>query len=52
MSVEDLVGRTVRIFNLRHQEYLYAADYAPRDKDRRRVFTWRSLSNSVWYVVV
>lgn len=31
----------VDIFNVRQGEYLYAADFAPYDKDRRRVFTWR-----------
>jgi hypothetical protein len=31
----------VDIFNTDQGEYLYAADYAPFDDDRRRVFTWR-----------
>jgi 1-phosphatidylinositol phosphodiesterase len=30
-----------RIYNTHQKEYLYAADYKPFDKDRRRVFTWR-----------
>ncbi|MBB6401597.1 hypothetical protein HNP92_000902 [Methanococcus maripaludis] len=29
------------IYNTKQSEYLYAADYKPFDKDRRRVFTWR-----------
>jgi len=31
----------VDLFNTKQKEYLYAGDYAPYDKDRRRVFTWR-----------
>jgi hypothetical protein len=34
----------VDLFNVKQGEYLYAADYAPYDKDRRRVFTWRPKS--------
>ena len=29
------------LYNTKQSEYLYAADYAPYDNDRRRVFTWR-----------
>lgn len=35
------VNNLYNIFNEFHKEYLYAAEYAPFDKDRRRVFTWR-----------
>ncbi len=31
----------VDLWNTKQQEYMYAADYAPFDGDRRRVFTWR-----------
>ncbi len=31
----------VDLFNTKQGEYLYAGDFAPYDKDRRRVFTWR-----------
>ncbi|MBD2385021.1 LamG domain-containing protein [Cylindrospermum sp. FACHB-282] len=31
----------VDLYNTKQDEYLYAADYAPFDDDRRRVFTWR-----------
>jgi len=31
----------VDLFNTTQGEYLYAADFAPYDNDRRRVFTWR-----------
>ncbi|WMT84151.1 ankyrin repeat domain-containing protein [Wolbachia endosymbiont of Listronotus oregonensis] len=33
-------GDKCNIRNVKHNEYLYAADYAKYDKDRRRVFTW------------
>jgi hypothetical protein len=29
------------LYNVKQDEYAYAADYAPYDDDRRRVFTWR-----------
>lgn len=38
---------TFRIFNIYQQEYLYAASFAPFDKDRRRVFTWRKKNEAV-----
>jgi len=31
----------VDLYNVKQDEYMYAADYAPYDNDRRRVFTWR-----------
>jgi len=31
----------VDLFDTKQREYLYAGDYAPYDKDQRRVFTWR-----------
>ena len=31
----------VELYNLEQKEYMYAADYAPFDDDRRRIFTWR-----------
>ncbi|MDJ0719111.1 MAG: hypothetical protein QNJ54_33605 [Prochloraceae cyanobacterium] len=31
----------VDLYNVRQGEYLYAANFAPYDNDRRRVFTWR-----------
>ncbi|GLQ76471.1 RICIN domain-containing protein [Vibrio penaeicida] len=38
---ENAAEWQVRLFNIHQQEYLYAADFAPYDQDRRRVFTWR-----------
>lgn len=29
------------LYNIYQNEYAYAADYAPYDNDRRRIFTWR-----------
>ncbi|MGH3943142.1 MAG: hypothetical protein ACRDTG_31870 [Pseudonocardiaceae bacterium] len=29
------------LYNVKQDEYAYAADYAPYDDDRRRIFTWR-----------
>ena len=29
------------LYNVYQNEYAYAADYAPYDNDRRRIFTWR-----------
>lgn len=29
------------LWNVAQQEYIYAADYEPRDNDRRYVYTWR-----------
>ncbi len=37
----------VDLYNLKQSEYLYAADYKPFDKDRRRVFTWRKKNQRV-----
>jgi hypothetical protein len=31
----------IDLFNTQQQEYAYAADYAPYDNDRRRIFAWR-----------
>jgi hypothetical protein len=31
----------IDLYNTQQQEYAYAADYAPYDNDRRRIFTWR-----------
>lgn len=31
----------VDLYNVKQDEFMYAADYAPFDDDRRRVFTWR-----------
>ncbi len=43
LALKKLASGTliVDLFNTKQKEYLYAADYAPYDKDRRRVFTWR-----------
>lgn len=38
---------TFSIFNTYHQEYMYAADYAPYDNERRRVFAWRRKNQNV-----
>lgn len=35
------------LWNVYQDEYLYAADYAPFDNDRRRVFTWRRKGEQV-----
>lgn len=43
------------LYNTKQKEYLYAADYAPYDNDRRRVFTWRRgsrVSQGRWRMVL
>ncbi|MGE0680273.1 MAG: hypothetical protein AB7P69_05110 [Candidatus Binatia bacterium] len=37
----------IDLYNTRQQEYAYAADFAPYDNDRRRVFTWRKKNQRV-----
>jgi hypothetical protein len=43
------------LLNTYQNEYLYAADYAPYDDDRRRVFTWRTkgvrVTQGTWQMV-
>lgn len=51
VDTQATIGPAVQIFNLAHGEYMYAADYAPFDDDRRRVFTWRPknpVSQGTW----
>lgn len=35
------------LYNVVQNEYAYAADYAPYDNDRRRIFTWRKKGQRV-----
>jgi len=47
-------GYLCRIKSVYHNEFLYAADYKPFDKDRRQIFTWRpgtQVQQDIWRII-
>ncbi len=51
LDIDAVVGPEVTIYNLMHNEFLYAAETHTFDRDRRRVFTWRggvTVTGAAW----